>query len=392
MNRRRSAHDPLYRTACRIRDHLEGHREASRMPGLLSQWLAYTAEAHQAVARTQRRITLARGRGWHLAAAKLHEDLFYQAQRLQGGVQQLLALRDPPVSAVPPLSLLLGELGQLRQEFDQVEVRPDNGRVVATTDPLVLGGVDLGRFAIELHLRRLAGSPPDSSSFDCVALDPNPAHCDASVTHPHVRDKALCAGDASAPIAEALRQGRLCDAFVLVRSVLQDYNPHSPYVPLSDWEGETCPDCGHTAPRDDLCYCEGCERDVCSDCTGTCDVCDDSCCGGCLERDGVSRRHCCPSCRHTCSECERVVDRGSFDEDSGLCPECLHSKLRQAEEQEDEPEYDEPAVEEQLHNPQPQEDPTHAQFDQPTDSPTPNGATAAGAVAAEAAPGAREAA
>ena len=372
--RRRRTRDPLYHIACKIRQHLDALRGGSRPAEVLVQWVAYVSEAQQTLARTYQRIALARGRGWHLAAAKLHEDLFFQAQRLQGGVEQLLALRDRPVSGVPSVSLLLEELGQLGQEFEEVDVQVDKGRVVVKTDRLVLEGIDLGRFAIELHLGRLAGGA-DSACFDCVALDPNPSHSDESVTHPHVRDKCLCAGDASFAIAEALRQGRLCDAFVLVRSVLQTYNPHSPYVPMGDWEGETCPDCGDTVPHGDLCYCESCERDVCSDCMSHCDVCDDSCCQGCLERDNVSRRHCCPSCRQTCSECERVVERDSYDEDSGMCPECLQTQREQEEqEQKGEPEQHHPAEKEQDH-PQPQEDPTDAEPDEQAHS-TPTGAAA----------------
>jgi hypothetical protein len=237
---------------------------------------------------------------------------------------------------------VLDELVQLQQEFERVDLRPREGRIRAVTEPVVLEGVDLGRFAIELHPVRLS-EHPDSSCFDCIALDPHPACSDESVTHPHVRDKCLCAGDASAPIAEALRQGRLCDAFVLVRSVLRTYNPHSPYVHLADWQGQSCGDCGGTARSDDLCYCECCERDVCPDCAGSCDLCDDSCCRGCLERDEVSRRDCCPSCRRSCEDCGRAVDQDHYDESSGLCPQCLaeEQELQRQEEEEKEEEKEE---------------------------------------------------
>src|SRR5256885_1668730 len=174
--RRLRTRDPLYRVACRICQHLDALRGGSRPAEVLIQWVAYVSEAQQTLDRIYQRIALARGRGWYLAAAKLHEDLFFQAQRLQGGVEQLLALRTQPDSTVPPsIPLLLEELGQLGQEFDEVEVQVDKGRVVAKTDRLVLEGVDLGQFGIELHLGRLTDGP-DSSCFDCVALHPNPSH------------------------------------------------------------------------------------------------------------------------------------------------------------------------------------------------------------------------
>ncbi len=41
-------------------------------------------------------------------------------------------------------------------------------------------------------------------------------------------------------IRTALEQGRLCDFFSLVRSILNTYSPDSPYVSLYDWCGVAC--------------------------------------------------------------------------------------------------------------------------------------------------------
>lgn len=319
-------------------------------------------ESIAAVARVWRCIVLARSRGWHLAAEKLHEELFPHARRLQSGVEELLRFQNRTLPPAPPTgSFLVGELRQLQEEFEDVDVRLRHSLVVATTKPIVLEGVHLGRFAIELHLRRL-GSHADSSCFDCVSLDPNPAAANEEVTHPHVSGTALCAGDASAPIAASLEQGRICDAFVLVNAVLNTYNPGSPYVRLDEWEGVSCADCGCTGGRDGMYFCDGCERETCSDCMSSCDVCDHSYCGGCLERDRVSRRHCCPSCREVCGGCDRAVDCESFDEKTGLCPQCLAERMQEPEEQ------GEPQEDEQNQTTNPQENqPDEQQHEQRTE-------------------------
>ena len=191
--------------------------------------------------------------------------------------------------------------------------------------------MSLGPFAVELHLGRLTDRA-DASCFDCVALEPNPASGNDSVTHPHVQDGHLCAGDASAPISAALRQGRVCDAFCLVRSVLHTYNRASPYVALDSWDGVTCNDCGCPTSREHTSGCEHCDRDYCDGCTSCCDACDGSCCRGCLDRDEEADAYLCPSCRTTCGDCGRVVNSDDIDGTSGLCPGC---RERQEDEEDD---------------------------------------------------------
>jgi hypothetical protein len=200
-------------------------------------------------------------------------------------------------------------------------------QIVARTPAIELEDVYLGPFAIELHVDRLAGSPA-SHCFDIVALEPNPASCNESVTHPHVQDKALCAGDAAVPISQALKQGRIADGFCLVRSVLQTYNPASPSVALDSWSGQYCHDCDCPIDEDDARFCDHCDNRFCDGCMAGCDLCERSCCRGCIDHDPVSDRRCCPACCHRCSECDRVVDADSFNSETELCPEC-HEKRRQ---------------------------------------------------------------
>jgi hypothetical protein len=314
--------DPLYRCAERVRHHLA--LLARARIGRRDQRLGHLAESCQALARRHGLLERARRHGLPLAAdrlrSRLHDDL-YRVHQVAAELVQLKRDAAPPPP--PSLEALLADLGELRSEFASAAFDAGEDQITIRTEPIVLDAVALGPFQIELHLARLAREP-GSGCFRCVALEPNPAAGNSSVTHPHVSDGTLCAGDAFESIQLALSQGRVCDAFLLVAGVLRAYNPGSPYVSLEEWEGADCPECSAAVRRrDDLYHCEDCDRDVCDGCMGQCDVCDGSCCHACLERDPVSQRECCPNCRQTCSTCGRTVDTDRFDEPSQLCPECL---------------------------------------------------------------------
>jgi hypothetical protein len=340
-----AAEQSLYRIACRL------HRELSRSADpatadRIAVPLMYLEHAHRELAAAWRRLATARRRGWHLAANRLQEELWPHAQRLERCALDLLCVRQRPAVAVPGVDVLLAELRQLREEFDGLQVEPRRRRLTVRTGRIVLRELDLGPFEVGLRLDRLARL--DASCFDCVALEPRPAAGDSAVTHPHVKDAVLCTGDAAAPIAAALRQGRLVDAFLLLGAVLNTYNPQSPYIALEEWEGDgsSCAECGDAAGSRHLCFCEDCERAVCEACMSSCEVCDDACCRSCLERDRVSDTYCCAACRRVCEDCGRTVDANHADPGSGLCPACL-----------------------QATKPLTEEDPSHAQDHEPVGDP-----------------------
>jgi hypothetical protein len=270
----------------------------------------------------------ARGRGWHAAAIQLDNRIVDDLHRLQYATTEAQnQVRRPTVLPQPKLRDLYEELTQLQQEFVKVTIDPKHHLLAVVTDSIELEGVYLGEFRLELHLDRLR-ERADVSAFEVVALDPNPPDSSQDVTHPHVRDNQLCAGEATGPIAQALKDGRFCDAFLAVSSVLHEYNPHSPYVNLENWQGVACADCGSLTNEDERYYCEECDRDYCEDCYSTCDICESSFCRGCLEEDKQSGKYCCRSCRQNCQRCGRIVDADSFDEATNLCPECLEERQR----------------------------------------------------------------
>jgi hypothetical protein len=311
----------LIRMAGRIQRHLSRPTVASM------EWGRAVNEVISRLGSIQRHWNLsqeASRRGWLSAAASKDLQIVSEAARLQAAVEHLRT-QLPTVrlqSAPPSLGTIIAELQQLGDEFDDVEIDLKQNLIGVTTEPIVLEGTHLGPFTINLHVSRLADRL-DSACFNCVALEPNPAASNDSTVHPHVQDGHLCAGDASVPISAALKDGRIADAFILVRSVLQNYNPDSPYIALEHWSGRRCEECDYITDSDSLCFCDGCEKDVCEDCYSSCDLCDQGCCRSCLETDSVSGNRCCAACRRTCRECSRTVDRDSFDEESELCPACL---------------------------------------------------------------------
>ncbi len=279
------------------------------------------------------------------AGERLRESFACNARAFARDIGDARASFGPSISAPPQTRDFFADLRQLEAEFEGVEVRWNDKVLRVTTEAIELRGVQLGRFAIELSWEQ---SSHPGACFEVVALEPNPASGGQGITHPHVRDRTLCPGDAAGPLKRALRDGRIADAFVLIRSVLRTYNPSSPYAPLSEWEGSPCSECGTAVGDDDRYSCEGCDSDFCdgcsrscircgssrcSDCLDPCALCDRECCSGCLDTDDAERSLC-NDCRIACSGCsqstpkDRLVNR--------LCPACRATP-------EDESDDDDPA-------------------------------------------------
>lgn len=241
--------------------------------------------------------------------------------------------QEPPL----PLTHWIAELRQLEDEFDELQVNRKAQSLSVMTEPITLKDIQLGRFEIVFVWNRI-GTITGVRCFDCRALDPNPPIGKESTTHPHVRDDELCAGDAARPIEDALRDGRLADAFMLIRSVLTTYNSRSPYVSLEDWEGISCGDCGDSIDQDESSSCEGCFITLCDscrtscvncsdtrcpDCLSSCETCHDRVCPGCLETINDQSR--CSDCVGTCAECQTTVFKEDLSAEMNLCPTCSES-------------------------------------------------------------------
>jgi hypothetical protein len=303
-----------------------------RQPGYLDEITQILEDLRRAEGRWQT--------GWdfdlHLILPGLDQERQEQFQSFKRLLKDLEPFHEPP-TVVPTLRDFLCELEQLQEEFGEVSIDWKRRHLWVVTEPIELEQVHLGSFSIRLRWEDWSKNP-GVNCVDIVALDPNPAGTDEDVTHPHVKEQKLCAGDATHSIKRALAAGQLAEAFLLVRSVLTTYNSGSAHVHLEDWAGTFCPDCGDRVDTSELYSCEGCDAEYCDSCTISCKVCDSTrcfgcstacseceerCCPGCLLAVGDSDQECCTSCATTCPKCNEVVLSCDFDDQAGGCKACL---------------------------------------------------------------------
>ncbi len=199
-------------------------------------------------------------RGWAAAAEHLGWQLRTQLHDCQSRVQAALqslssgTLLQPP----PTQRLIYDELVAVRTEFAEFSFDLPDETVTVFTDEITLEGINLGRFEIRLQGRELGGTP-----YIIIPESPHYPSSRSDVPHPHVLGERLCEGDASAPLAHALRTGRFSDYFQIIQQTLSSYNSESPYVSLDAWHGADCHACGGCVSDDDSSYCENCEATVC---------------------------------------------------------------------------------------------------------------------------------
>jgi hypothetical protein len=299
----------------------------------LLEWLSKTTNYLQQLNTQTRKMSVALQRRWLAAADRccacahnLLNDTTYSISRVQ-------QLPETSQRKAPTLALIVDELRQLEDEFGGIEFDNKQNTVSVITEPITLEDVALGPFRIQLELdalERLYYSSP----YRIIALEPNGACSDESVTHPHVNGERLCEGDGCVAIRAAIEEGRICDFFVLVRNILNTYNPDSPYVSLSDWEGTSCYDCGYTMSSEDTYYCERCGHDYCSDCSTYCRHCEETVCLGCSGQCSYCEEFVCPKCVGKCRECEEPFCPSCLED--GLCPNCKQDKENEDEPQEEE--------------------------------------------------------
>lgn len=305
--------------------------------------LPYVLERLQQLTRLRHKVELCRSRSYPAALTHLQTQVVRLLPDLICEIEVLQRMAERPQAAVPSLRDMVGEIHQLDQEFGGYDYNPKTHILSVTTDPIELEGIELGPFRIDLHLAGLE-SPGSRDLYGIEALEPNPAAPDSGVTHPHVSLGRLCEGDASAPIRVALQQGRICDFFMLVRSVLQTYNPHSPYVSLNNWESQPCYDCGYGMNDDNRYYCESCQNDFCDECIRSCRCCDRSICQGCLVECPHCQEPCCHRCMDVCAACRQPSCPSCLEDD--LCPTCKEEQERKDHEQQEQDERDEQEPEE----------------------------------------------
>ncbi len=316
------------RLAQRLLDCFQAFRQShgDRLTGELDHLLGRCEH----LKRLRHRLDLCRQYTLPGAARQVRDELRDCLASLGYDLEQAQKTIPQEVTDRPALTLsdLYHDLQQLQQEFGGWDWDPREGVLSVTTDTITLEGLYLGPFEIRLDLKRLGLIPGGGGGgrhrplYTVVAQEPQYAAGNEHVTHPHVSDEVLCEGDAAPGIRKALEEGRISDFFLLVRSVLTTYNPHSPYVAIEHWEGHSCHDCGSLISHDSSFYCESCDHDYCSDCTGTCHGCDDSFCNGCLQECPFCQQWFCHNCMQACRDCGHKCCPSCLNDDD-LCPDCI---------------------------------------------------------------------
>ena len=319
----------LIRVANRIQEALMKLKN-SRYSELMRRLTSFAGQFQELTAES-RKMGASLARGWFSAAeqccsrtSKLLNDTSYS-------ISQIKQLTEGPQKKTPKLSLLVDELGQVQEEFGNLDFDKAENAVSIVTEPITLDDVPLGPFRIQLELDKLSELYKDRP-YRVIALNPNPPATDEEVTHPHVSGERLCEGDGCVAIRSALEQGRLSDFFTLVRSILNTYNPDSPYVSLDDWSGESCYDCGYVMSREDTYYCYYCEHDYCSQCSTYCHQCEETACLGCSSQCPHCEELVCKNCISKCTECEELCCESCLEDDH--CPNCKEEMEKENEEQE----------------------------------------------------------
>lgn len=254
---------------------------------------------------------------WTLSANRLNRDMRAAIERLRYEVSELENRFRPinHVNSIASVRDIRSDLMSLHDEFEHVALNLRERTLSVTTEAIVLEGTYLGPFEIRLALKKESEGLP--FSYRVIAVDPNPAAANESVTHPHVQDESVCEGDGKQPIRQALEQGRLLDFFLIVANLLRTYNSGSPFVALSDWQGVECSDCGTVVDNDDRWTCQECETAICSECNILCPGCSDVFCHDCVSRCEGCDEHFCNGCLDSCSDCGAT-----------LCQDCLENDER----------------------------------------------------------------
>lgn len=285
--------------------------------------LSSFCEKLENILKNRRLYDMAIQRKWLAASKKIQVQACRNVGDLNYEIQNLKAHLESEVPKTPSVSDVLAELTQIEDEYGQLQYNWEEKTVSVITDPIELEGVMLGSFEIRLYYERIS-QLCKIRPYHIIALDPRPAASSEDVTHPHVSCEILCEGDGSILIRKALEQGRLADFFDMVIRILNTYNPGSPYVPLNEWHGYPCYDCGYTVDRDESYYCEQCSNDYCSECSSYCKICEATTCLGCLSECSDCHEPVCKDCYGICLDCERRVCNDCLEDQ--LCYECIENR------------------------------------------------------------------
>ena len=283
------------------------------------------------VTKDEKKFQRALEKSWYPTAEKIRFRVSRDLSDFSNHLEKFKGILCTDPIKLPNPGDLMAELFQVEQEFGDLKIDLKAKTLSVITEPIELEGFYFGPFEVQLTISEIHKLGAESP-YRIIALEPNPAGSDETVTHPHVSNEKLCEGDGYVPIRKAIQQGRLSDFFMIIMQILQTYNPDSPYVSLSEWEGVGCYDCGYTVSGDDSYYCENCNNDYCSQCSTYCQKCEVTLCLGCSYECPGCGEPVCQNCTSACEDCGNTYCDDCLE--GGICNECLKERKDQENEEE----------------------------------------------------------
>jgi hypothetical protein len=184
--------------------------------------------------------------------------------------------------------------------------------------------IDLGRFRI--HLRFFLAPHYNKITIQTIKvtpLEPNPSVSKPGFFHPHVQGNGvICLGEGSQILDKFARQFDFFEICNTIQTILNTYNPDSPYAPLHTWKGSKCSCCGEYKKY--LYICGKCKDMVCTDCICLTQNTTPSMCKTCtIEIEEEDKKT-------TCDGCKKKVDESELTKctecDLAFCKECITSQ------------------------------------------------------------------
>ena len=285
----------------------------------------------------QTQIDFSRARGFRKSVEKACLEMVREVRNLRSDSSTLCAKGEALVNTPKQTGIR-----QIFEDLKAIDENMEGGlrwdhklkHLYVTTDAIDLRDDEndentyLGQFEIRLKIPQIFSPDTTEQGVVITALDPHPAAAKYHVTHPHVSDEHLCMGDGKMAIFGAVQQGRLYDAFEIIKSILNTYNPDSPYVKLSEWENgsedeeSSCDECGYST--DDLSTCNSCGHIVCDECSRSCNSCENTFCNNCLQTCPECDESVCNGCMTECSECHKPMCRSCLNGHECERVECAH--------------------------------------------------------------------
>lgn len=263
-------------------------------------------------------------RQWLASAVKLKKRIGYITDNIECRAKDIGPDTNEIIAGLknyPTQSDLIEDLKAVKEEFGDLLYDQEESCLVVYSEDIIFDDVNLGSFELRISINLR------DSSATVVARTPNYPIGDEVTTHPHIQDDNMCLGEGRDQFYDAIRQGRVLDAFITLNSILINYNPGSAYVKIKDWDENSddyinCGDCGYSVEDENICICQHCNLYYCRNCVDGCDVCDDMYCGNCMTEicSICKNKRLCNSCLFNCKTCGEI-----------FCDECINDPEEEKE-------------------------------------------------------------